>query len=59
MSKFLPNVMSYRVLDSLGVANADLKSQLDTAVSFALQRLYATQKADGGWGWMSRMKATP
>jgi alpha-2-macroglobulin len=51
VSKFLPNVMSYRALDSLGVANAELKGQLDTAVSFALQRLYATQKADGGWGW--------
>jgi alpha-2-macroglobulin len=51
VSRFLPNVMTYRALDSLGVANPQLKLQLEGGVSFALQRLYAQQKADGGWGW--------
>ncbi|NWG16872.1 MAG: Ig-like domain-containing protein [Chloroflexi bacterium] len=51
VSKFLPNVMTYRALDELGVANPTLKAQLDAGVNFALQRLYAQQKVDGGWGW--------
>ncbi|MBI5669953.1 MAG: Ig-like domain-containing protein [Chloroflexi bacterium] len=51
VSRFLPNIMTYRALNQLGVANADLKAQLDVAVNFALQRLYAQQKVDGGWGW--------
>ena len=59
VSKFLPNIMTYRALDSLGVANAQLKSDLDAAVSFALQRLYATQKADGGWGWFVQDESNP
>ncbi|MBN8619000.1 MAG: alpha-2-macroglobulin, partial [Anaerolineae bacterium] len=51
VSRFLPNIMTYRALDQLGVADAELRTGLDTAVNFALQRLYAQQKADGGWGW--------
>ncbi|MEZ4670447.1 MAG: Ig-like domain-containing protein [Anaerolineae bacterium] len=51
VSRFLPNIMTYRALDSLNVANPELKAQLESGVNFALQRLYAQQKADGGWGW--------
>jgi uncharacterized protein YfaS (alpha-2-macroglobulin family) len=51
VSRFLPNVMTYRALDSLGVADDELRADLDREVSFGLQRLYAQQKADGGWGW--------
>jgi len=51
VSRFLPNIMTYRALESLGVANPQLRINLEQAVSYALQRLYAEQKADGGWGW--------
>jgi alpha-2-macroglobulin len=51
VSRFLPNIITYRALDQLGLANEDLRSNLQAAVNFALQRLYAQQKADGGWGW--------
>lgn len=51
VSRFLPNIMTFRALDSLGVANDTLRSQLEAGVNFAIQRLYAQQKADGGWGW--------
>ncbi len=51
VSKFLPNVMTYRALASLNLDNPDLKMQLDSNVNFALQRLYAQQHVDGGWGW--------
>ena len=59
VSRFLPNVMTYRALDRLGVANADLKANLDAAVNFALQRLYAQQKPDGGWGWFVQDNSNP
>jgi hypothetical protein len=51
VSRFLPNIMTYRALDQLGLANEELRGNLQGAVNFALQRLYAQQKADGGWGW--------
>jgi uncharacterized protein YfaS (alpha-2-macroglobulin family) len=51
VSKFLPNIMTFRALESLNVADEELRVQLQSAVNFALQRLYAQQHADGGWGW--------
>jgi uncharacterized protein YfaS (alpha-2-macroglobulin family) len=59
VSRFLPNIMTYRALDQLGVANAELRSELDRAVSFALQRLLAQQKPNGGWGWFVQDQANP
>lgn len=51
VSRFLPNIITYRALAELGIADAELERNLTQAVSFAVQRLYAQQKADGGWGW--------
>ncbi len=51
VSTFLPNIMSYRALVSAKLDNAALKDQLDGAVNDALQKLYAQQHVDGGWGW--------
>ncbi len=51
VSRFLPNIMTFRALDDLGLADATLQLNLDSAVNFALQKLYAEQKSDGGWGW--------
>ncbi len=59
VSRFLPNIMTYRALDSLGVANATLKADLESGVNFALQRLYAQQKSDGGWGWFVQDESNP
>jgi uncharacterized protein YfaS (alpha-2-macroglobulin family) len=59
VSRFLPNVMTYRALDSLGVANDDLRANLDREVSYGLQRLYAEQKASGGWGWFMNDEPNP
>lgn len=59
VSRFLPNIMTYRALEQLNVANAALKSQLDGGVNFALQRLYAQQKVDGGWGWFVQDDSNP
>jgi hypothetical protein len=43
--------MTYRALASTGHADAELESALESNVRYALQRLYADQKVDGGWGW--------
>ncbi|GIL14092.1 MAG: hypothetical protein BroJett038_28120 [Chloroflexota bacterium] len=59
VSKFLPNIMTYRALNQLGAANPTLKAQLDAGVNFALQRLYAQQKVDGGWGWYVQEPSNP
>lgn len=51
VSKFLPNLMTYRALDQLQISKPELKQQLDEQINIALQRLYSQQHVDGGWGW--------
>lgn len=51
LSRFLPNVLTYRALKDLGVADPALEQRLTSLVNVGTQRLYAKQHADGGWGW--------
>jgi uncharacterized protein YfaS (alpha-2-macroglobulin family) len=51
VSRFLPNVITYRALKKLGVTNEQLEAALPQQVSVGLQRIYALQHYDGGWGW--------
>jgi uncharacterized protein YfaS (alpha-2-macroglobulin family) len=51
VSRFLPNVLTYQALQEMNLAKPELKAQLTEQVGVALQRLYAQQKYDGGWGW--------
>jgi alpha-2-macroglobulin len=51
VSRFLPNIMTYRALESLGIHDAELEAHLQVNVNFGIQRLYAQQHVDGGWGW--------
>jgi uncharacterized protein YfaS (alpha-2-macroglobulin family) len=51
ISRFLPNVVASRAIKLAGGPSLTLQSDLDAQVSPALQRLYAKQNADGGWGW--------
>lgn len=51
ISRFLPNLATYQALQRLNVEDADLRADLEVNINQALQRLYAAQKADGGWGW--------
>ncbi len=60
ISRFLPNVMTYRTLQKLEVPDDDgMLAALDAQVQFAIQRLYAQQKADGGWGWFVQDDSNP
>lgn len=51
VSKFLPNVVTYRALQDLGVDRPDLESNLREQIATALQKLIQRQNPDGGWGW--------
>jgi hypothetical protein len=51
VSRFLPNVVAARALKDAGVDSGELGADLDKNVSAALQRIYAKQNFDGGWGW--------
>ncbi|MGB9578464.1 MAG: alpha-2-macroglobulin family protein, partial [Halothiobacillaceae bacterium] len=51
VSRFLPNVITYRALKKLGITNAELEAKVPQYVSLGLQRIYALQHYDGGWGW--------
>ena len=57
VSRFLPNIVSYRALDQMGITDADLRARLDGLVTEGLQELYARQLADGGWSWCSYPEA--
>jgi hypothetical protein len=59
VSRFLPNIMTYRALDELGLTDDVLRQELDTAVNFALQRLAAQQHSSGGWGWFVQDRPNP
>ena len=59
VSKFLPNVMTYRALKSLDLWNVELEAALRQEVNWALQRLYAQQHVDGGWGWWVNDASSP
>ncbi|MCU0511631.1 MAG: Ig-like domain-containing protein [Anaerolineae bacterium] len=51
VSRFLPNVMTFKALNDLNLANDRLETNLVQSLNFALQKLYTEQKTDGGWGW--------
>ncbi|MFN8371987.1 MAG: hypothetical protein U0694_03805 [Anaerolineae bacterium] len=59
VSRFLPNVMTIRRAEQPGAGrDPRLEQQLAVNVGYALQRLYAEQKVDGGWAGSCRMIAT-
>jgi uncharacterized protein YfaS (alpha-2-macroglobulin family) len=59
MSRFLPNVVSYTALQELGVARPGLESELRQQIAVGLQRIYAKQHIDGGWGWWQTDASNP
>ncbi len=51
VSRFLPNVVTWRAMDEMGLERPELRKRLAQMVGTALQRLYNQQHYDGGWGW--------
>ncbi len=59
VSRFLPNVFTYRAYKQLNLENPELEEKLPSLVSVGLQRLYSQQHFDGGWGWWVRDDSNP
>jgi len=59
VSRFLPNVVSYQALQKLGIARPDLQTVLAQQVGVGVQRIYAQQHIDGGWGWWQTDASSP
>ena len=59
MSSFLPNVIVAQALKDVPAAKIRASNDLDKKVQRGLDRLYAYQHADGGWGWWKDDKTDP
>jgi uncharacterized protein YfaS (alpha-2-macroglobulin family) len=59
VSKFLPNVVAYQALATLGIEQPDLAANLQEQIAVATQRLLQRQNADGGWGWWANEESQP
>ena len=59
VSRFLPNVLTFRALKKLGIENPELETKLPQQVGVGLQRIYAQQHYDGGWGWWLNDNSDP
>ena len=59
VSRFLPNVVTYRALRELGISRPLLDVNLSEQVGVGLQRIYALQNLDGGWGWWTNEPSSP
>jgi len=59
MSSFLPNVVVAQALKDVPSARIRATNDLDKKVQRGLDRLYAYQHGDGGWGWWKDDKSDP
>jgi len=59
MSSFLPNVIVAQALKDVPTARIRAANDLDKKVQKGMDRLYAYQHADGGWGWWKDDKTDP
>jgi alpha-2-macroglobulin len=59
MSSFLPNVIVAQALKDVPTAKLRASNDLDKKVQKGMDRLYAYQHDDGGWGWWKDDKTDP
>ncbi len=59
VSRFLPNVLTYRALTELGIRDEELAEKLPGLVEQGLEKLYLQQHSDGGWGWWADDESNP
>ncbi|MCP4540580.1 MAG: alpha-2-macroglobulin [Chloroflexi bacterium] len=59
VSRFLPNVLTYRALRDLGLSDPELEAKLPGLVEHGLNKLYLQQHGDGGWGWWYEGDSNP
>ena len=51
VSRFLPNILTFRAIACLGIEDPELAERLPALVAEGLGKLYERQNSDGGWGW--------
>ncbi len=54
ISRFLPNLETYRALQTFGIEAPELQSRLERNLDQGLARLVARQNQDGGWSWIGK-----
>jgi hypothetical protein len=59
MSSFLPNVIVSRALKDVRTTSIRNSEDLEKKVKKGMDRLYAFQHADGGWGWWKDDQSDP
>lgn len=59
MSSFLPNIVVAQALKDVPTAKIRASNDLDKKVQKGMDRLYAYQHDDGGWGWWKDDKTDP
>jgi len=59
ISRFLPNVLTYRALQQLGIENQELADRLPGLMAEGIEKLYVRQNYDGGWGWWDSDDSNP
>lgn len=52
VSRFLPNLETYRVFQEFDIHNPAMQSQLDQTLDDSLNLLVNAQNEDGGWSWV-------
>ncbi len=50
-------MLTYRALNQLGIVSPTLQISLTKEINIALDKLYAWQNQDGGWGWWSNQES--
>jgi len=58
-SRFLPNVLTVRALQQLGIEDQELADRLPGLVAEGIEKLYIRQNYDGGWGWWDSDHSNP
>ncbi len=59
VSRFLPNAMTLLAFRQFDLQDAALEAALERNLNVGLQRLYAQQHIDGGWGWWVNSPSNP
>jgi uncharacterized protein YfaS (alpha-2-macroglobulin family) len=59
VSRFLPNALTLLALRQVSLTDQPLEANLLANINPALQRLYAQQHSDGGWGWFVTDESNP
>jgi hypothetical protein len=59
VSRFLPNLAVYYAWEQLDIERPYWDVQLPQQIGVALQRVYALQNLDGGWGWWANGDSSP